>query len=115
MTTKREELFDGLIRLATVPVLLVAPVGAPSGGGTLLLVFVLFLVFANTLAGVSRVLESLFGEDGLVCDLGRASAVAALRGDRAVGVRVRVTKPSRALRDRGAVGRVRGVRLLKRV
>jgi hypothetical protein len=109
--SKYEAMADGFLRLAVVPFLAVAPVGPAAGGSVFLLLVVLFLIAVMTVGGVSRLMEALFGEGGLLCDLGRTGTLLRVKNDRAEGLRVRVTHPSAALVARGAVGRVRGVRV----
>ncbi|HVL14498.1 MAG TPA: hypothetical protein VM529_18135 [Gemmata sp.] len=110
--SKREQLVDGLIRLATTPFLALAPVGPAAGGSVLLLCVVLFLLAATAVGGATRVMEALFGEDGLLLDVSRSLLLAELRADRLEGKsgKYRLTSPSLALRDRGAGRRLIGVR-----
>jgi hypothetical protein len=110
--SKREELADGLIRLAATPFLAMAPVGPGAGGSVFLLLVVLFLIAATTVAGASAVMSALFGENGLVYDVERAALLAGVRADRAKGEsrKYRLTNPSPRLRDRGADRRLIGVR-----
>ncbi len=67
----------------------------------------------NGFFGVQNVMEALFGDEGLICDLTRYWDRSTARADRAAGPRgrgLRLSHPSPALQQRGAERRLRNTR-----
>jgi hypothetical protein len=110
---KTGDLLVGLFQVFGGLGLLFVPYGMviPEGNYRAAVALALLVACAvNGWQGGRRVMEALFGDEGLLLDFGRhleLRYVRRERRDRPPGERVRTTNPSRKLRDRGAEPRFR--------